>query len=123
MHPGTPPSRRDPADMDWRKRARLGALFLVNGLRQLRKYNGPEIREKVIMAAREALSPAPGGPMYKPVQVPNPDGSGTRPDYIVSSPGVFRLVLVEFDLDWSDAVAAESFMAEIQAVLDEELAA
>ena len=85
-----------------------------------RGYTPAEIRAKVIAATREALSEVAGAPMYKPMLTTAP-GGGLQPDYAVSSAGVFRLPLVEFKLDWSDAMTQENFMAEVVAVLDAEL--
>jgi hypothetical protein len=116
MHPGTPPSRRNPDPDAWRARARQAASFLVDGLG--RAGNTPaEVRRKVIAAAREALSAVTGRGMYRPAPVTAP-GAGLQPDYLVSSAGVFHLPLAEFRVDWSDPMTQESFMAEVVAVLD-----
>ncbi len=113
---GKPPA----GSMDWRAKVRKCAQIQIAGHRH--GGDGPAaIRAKVIKGAREALSDAPSGPMMQPMRTAKPDGSGMQDDYLLSAAGMFRLPLVEFDVDWSDPMRAETIMAEVTAALDAEL--
>jgi hypothetical protein len=118
--PGKPPGERRRPKSDWRHKVRLAALVQVHSHRN--SGDDPStIRSKVIGAAREALSEAPGDGMIRPIRTPRPDGKGLRDDYRLSGAGMFRLVMAEFDLAWDDPVVAESIMAVVVETLDAEL--
>jgi hypothetical protein len=121
MHPGKPPSlRRVPGHgpNDWQTGIRTSTRILVGGYRS---GGDPDnlIREKVIKAAREALSEVHGRELIKPTMSPRPDGKGMQDDYRINAAGVFRIVLVDFDLNWTDPMVDESVMDVVQKELDE----
>ena len=101
---------------DWRHKIETATRILVAGYRQSpRRFRPPEVRQKVIEAAREALGDTPGAGMYR-------DAPGPAEDVLMSSAGVFRLVLVEEGVAWSEPIVAESVMAVVERTLDKEFA-
>ena len=101
---------------DWKPKVETATRILIAGYRRSpRRYRPPEIRRKVVEAARDALGDAPGDGMYR-------DVPGPEEDVLVSAAGVFRLVLVEESVSWWDSIVAESVMAVVQKTLDSELA-
>ena len=101
---------------DWRPKVETATRILIAGYRRSpRRFRPPEVRRKIIEAAREALGDAPGAGMYR-------DVPGPVEDVLMSSAGVFRLVLVEEGVSWLDPIVAESVMLVVQKTLDVELA-
>jgi hypothetical protein len=121
MHPGKPPSRRTEPGKDWRDNVRNATSMIVTGLRGRPGNDGPAIRQKVILAVREALGQASGDGMVKTIDFPEQQGKPAKRGPVLSTAGVYRLILSDERMDRHDPMFAESFMQAVVETLDDEL--
>lgn len=108
----------DEMGLGWREKVRTVARMAVEMAIHPELSDGTDPRRKVLEAAREALGPSPSREFAKVVGVP---GLAEDERIVTSMPGMFRVALDAYELDYRDPGVGEAVMAEVVAVLDAEL--